>query len=84
MTSQATIDDHAQALVDNRGNQLLVPGPTIIPVIDGEPSDFDPGDTITYSVNIGTLGLINVERRVQMMRVKVDEEGVESMELELI
>ena len=84
VTVQATIDDHAQRIVDARDSQILIPGPSIIPVVDVLPTDFEPGDKISYSINIGTLGQIYLEQRVRSKRVIVDDEGVENMELELI
>jgi len=84
VTTQFTIDGYAQRLIDARNDQLFVPGPSVVPVVDGEPTDFETGDTITYSIRIGNLGLMNVERRVKARRVTVEEDGTEVMDLELV
>lgn len=84
VTTQATIDDHAQRSIDSRSDQILIPGPSILPVVDVLPTDFDPGDIISYSINIGTLGQLYLEQRVRSKRVSVNEVGVETMELELV
>ncbi len=84
VTTQATIDDHAQRIVDARDSQLLVPGPSVLPIKDVLPTDFGPGDKISYSINIGTLGQLFLEQRVRSRRVTVDDVGVETMEIELI
>ncbi len=84
VTTQATIDDHAQRIVDARDSQLLVPGPSILPVADVLPTDFEPGDKISYSIDVGMLGQIYLEQRVRSKRVIVDENGVETMELEML
>lgn len=84
VTTQATIDDHAQRVIDARDSQILIPGPSVFPVADALPTDFDPGDKISYSINVGRLGQIYLEQRVRSKRIIVDEEGAENMELELI
>ncbi len=84
VTVQATIDDHAQRIVDARDSQLLVPGPSVLPIMDVLPTDFGPGDKISYSIDIGTLGQLFLEQRVRSRRVTIDDVGVETMEIELI
>ena len=84
VSTQATIDDHAQRVLDSRDGQILIPGPSVLPLTDVLPTDFGPGDTISYSINVGTLGQIFVAQRVRSQRVTINELGVESMELELI
>ncbi len=84
VSTQATIDDHAQRAIDSRDSQILIPGPSVLPITDVLPTDFEPGDKISYSINIGTLGQLYLEQRVRSKRVSVNEVGVESMELELL
>lgn len=84
VTTQATIDGHATRLLSTRAAQMLVPSPAIIPIVDVVPGEFETGDLITYTVEIGTIGILSVARRLRMVRVSVDEDGVESMNWELI
>jgi hypothetical protein len=84
VSTQATINDHAQRLVDSRAEQVFIPGPSVIVVRDVEPSDFSTGDLINYTFKIGTLGMISQVRRVDTRRVKLDSDGTETLELGLL
>lgn len=84
VVEQATIDDHAQRSIDQHDEQLFVPAPGVVPVKDGEPSDFTTGDTINYSIRLGNIGLVNVQRRVRLRRVTVSPDGTEDMQVEFI
>jgi hypothetical protein len=84
VTTQATINNHAERLLDSRSEQFFQPGPSIFPVTDGEPDDFSPGDTISYLINIGALGQFSLLRRVRAKRVTAEDDGTEDMDLELI
>jgi hypothetical protein len=82
--TQATIDDHAQRIVDSRSKQVFVPGPSITVVKDVEPSDVNSGDMISYTYRVGTIGPFNEVRRIHMRRVKVASDGSETLELDLL
>lgn len=84
VTHQATIDDHAQRIINSRSEQVFVPGPSTIVVKDVEPNEFSTGDRINYTFKVGNIGTINEVRRLNMRRVKVTREGTETMELELL
>ena len=84
VSEQATVDDQAQRLIDERGDQLLVPGPSSYSSDDVSPATFGPGDTISYAIDIGQIGQIFVERRVRTKRVTVVTAGVETLLLEMV
>jgi len=84
VTQQTTIEDHAQRIIDSRGEQIFFPSPSTLVVKDVEPSDFSTGDAIQYTYKIGAIGTVNVVRRVNVRRVMVDSNGTESLELSLI
>ncbi len=84
VTEQATVDDQAQRLLDGRQDQLLVPGPSSFSSEDVSPATFGPGDTISYAIDIGRIGQLYVERRIQTKRVTVDTAGVETLALEMV
>lgn len=81
---QASINDLAQRTVDARAEQFFNPGPSIFPVADSEPSDFNVGDRINYTIKIGNLGTVNIMRRVRSRSVTVTEDGNEDMSIELV
>jgi hypothetical protein len=71
---QGTLDDHTQALLDARTDQLITPAAGLIPVDDVNEMSFGPGDTIAYAFDPG-LGLVALERRVLRKQVTVDAKG---------
>lgn len=84
VTQQATINNWASRILATRNEQYFVPGPEVLTLEDVDPSTFGPGDVIQYSIKVGNLGLINVERRVSLRRVIVEADGNETMQIELI
>lgn len=79
---QTTIDNYASRFASQRTEQIMKPGPSVLPVADADIDSFAPGDTVSYSVDFG-LGKMNFARRVLKKRVTVDETGQESMDVEL-
>lgn len=84
VSTQTTIDDYAQRMIDQRTEQNLVPGPSVVPITDVDPSTIETGDLVTYALAIGTLGTITTQRRIRLVRTTADEAGVETMQVELI
>jgi hypothetical protein len=73
VTVQATLDDHAQRLVDQRSTQLHDPAKTLFPVgVDWD--DFGVGDTVEYSYDYGA-GTMTEARRVYSRQLTIDDSG---------
>jgi len=82
VSRQTTADNHTAKLLQNRDEMLFVPGPELRPIGGVNFFDFDLGDKITYSYNAG-LGLQTIQRRVLTKSLKVSENGIESLSVEL-
>lgn len=81
VTQQATLDGYAQALVDARAEQLLVPGPTLRPVPDADVGDFAVGDVVKYAYDAG-LGVQTGNYRIAKLTTSLDKDGQERMSVE--
>jgi hypothetical protein len=83
VSEQATLDDHAQRLLDERSKALFVPGPKLIPVSGSGVTDFTTGDTVEFAYDAG-FGLLVVQRRVLRKQVTVSDEGAESIAVSFV
>ena len=93
ITSQGTLDDFVQALIDTHSNFPLSfggsggekeGGTTKIITTEGfGPLDIDPGDTISIDVDLG-FGEFALERDIQSVTVSQDAGGDETMSVNLI
>ena len=80
VTQQTTLDQHTQAMLDARDQQLFLPGPGLVPVADADIGSFDIGDQVTYSYDAG-LGEQSGVFRVAELQTTVDANGAESMKV---
>ena len=83
VSSQGQLDDKAQGLVDERAVQLFKPGPSLFAVTNVGIEDFDVGDTVEYSYDVG-LGVQTFDRRVLRKRVRINPKGQEFMDVEFV
>lgn len=80
VTVQATLDAHTARLLDDRDQQLFLPGPGLHPVAEVDVTSFDAGDLVSYSFDAG-VGLQSGVFRVASKQVTVDEQGGESIKV---
>jgi hypothetical protein len=79
---QATLNDHAQRLVDQRSTQLHDPAKTLVPVgLDWD--DFDLGDRVEYAYDYGA-GVMVEQRRVYARSMNLADTGVVKIGVQLI
>lgn len=82
VTNQATMDDHARRLADERRNVLYLPAPQVI-VSGFSAGEIETGDTIGVDYDYG-LGLESVTARVAAIATTVGDDGNETVGIELI
>lgn len=75
------LDVIAQTYHDAHAKQLVRPGGSFLPVVGAGPTDFDVGDSITFSYDFG-LGPFTGVYRVVTKKVDVDDLGQESISVE--
>lgn len=74
----ATLADAAQGYLDDRSTVFFVPGPELIPVNGAGVSDFNVGDSVTYTFDAG-LGQQTGTYRIRKRKVTVSDSGQEIM-----
>jgi hypothetical protein len=77
VSRQGTLDAHVQALVDARGQALLIPGPDVRVTPDSDVSAYDVGDTVSYELHslLGVTGAFRLRKR----QVTVSRTGQEAV-----
>jgi hypothetical protein len=78
---QATLDAHAERLLDDRDQMFYLPGPELVPVSGADVDDFAAGDTIEMAYDYGFADLVT-HRQVRRRRVTVSDLGDETMSIE--
>ena len=82
ITDQSTLDSYVQAMIDARGQTLMVPGPNARVTVDSDVSRYDVGDTVDYQLHsqLSVSGAFRIRKR----SISVSETGTESVTLEFV
>lgn len=79
---QATLDDHAQRLIDQRSTQLHSPAQALHPIgIDWD--DFGLGDLVEYSYDYGA-GTMTEIRRIYSRTMTIEDSGAVKIQVQLV
>jgi hypothetical protein len=82
VTQQATLDDHAQRLIDQRSTQLHDPAKVLYPIgLDWE--DFGVGDIVEFAYDYGA-GLMIEQRRVLSREMTIEDSGGVKLGVQLV